>query len=69
MDEPLRSRFLSYLECLESGGREQVVSYLRMIEARAYVLDTLRAMAVTLKFFVSQLPSERRMLLAAPLAG
>jgi integrase/recombinase XerC len=68
MDEQLRSRFLSYLECLEPGGREQVIAYLRMIEARAYVPDTLRAAATTLKFFVTQLPSERRALLAGDLA-
>lgn len=68
MDAPLRSCFLSYLECLEPGGREQIIAYLRMIEARAYVLDTLRAAATTLKFFVSQLPSERRVLLAGDLS-
>jgi integrase/recombinase XerC len=68
MDEQLRSRFLSYLECFEPGGREQVIAYLRMIEARAYVLDTLRAAATTLKFFVTQLPSERRVLLAGDLS-
>jgi len=68
MDEPVRSRFLPYLSCFEPGGREQVIAYLRMIEARAYVPDTLRAAATTLKLFVSQLPSERRALLADDLA-
>jgi integrase/recombinase XerC len=67
MDEQLRSRFVSYLSCLEPGGCAQAVAYLCMIEARAYTPDTLRAFATTLKFFVSGLPDGRRALLAGDL--
>jgi site-specific recombinase XerD len=68
MDESVRSRFLAYLECLDSGGREQVIGYLRVIEARSYAPDTLRCAATALKLFVSSLPEERRALLSRDLS-
>lgn len=68
MDESVRSRFIAYLSCLKPSGQEQVISYLRMIEARSYTPDTLRYAAAALKLFVSVLPGERRALLAGDLA-
>ena len=67
MDESVRSCFLAYLECLEPAGREQALSYLRMIEARSYAPDTLRYAAAALKLFVSELPAGRRALVAGDL--
>lgn len=68
MDQTLRPCFLPYLQSLEPSGREQVITYLRALEARAYSPDTLRAYAATLKIFVSKLPDERRALLSRDLA-
>lgn len=68
MDESVRSRFLAYLGCLAPAGREQVLSYLRMIEARSYAPDTLRYAAAALKLFVSELPEVRRALVADDLS-
>lgn len=68
MGEPVSSRFIPYLECLAPGGREQVLSYLRMIKARAYTPDTLRHAATALKLFVSRLPDGRRVVVAGDLA-
>jgi site-specific recombinase XerD len=68
MDDPFRTRFLAQLESLGPAARAQATSYLRMIEARSYAPDTLRAVASTLKLLVRSLPAERRATVAGDLS-
>ena len=68
MDQLRSARFLSHLSCLEQTSRQQVISYLQMLYARAYAPDTLYAVAVAVKKFVLLLPSARGALLSADLA-
>jgi hypothetical protein len=43
MDQLLSARFLPHLSCLEQTSREQVITYLQRLHARAYMPDTLYA--------------------------
>lgn len=67
MDDLLRSRFRTYLSCLGEDSFEQIFSYLRVLDARAYAPDSLRAAATAVKLFVSRLPDDRQALLAGDL--
>lgn len=64
MDDLLRTRFRRYLVCLTDNGFEQILSYLRVLDARAYAPDTLRAAATAVKLFITQLPEPRRAVVA-----
>ena len=43
MDQLRSARFLPPLSCLEHTSRQQVISYLQALHARAYSPDTLYA--------------------------
>lgn len=60
MDELLRTRFRSYLSCLEPAGYAQVSAYLQTLHARNYAPTTLYAVAGAVKKFVLLMPAARR---------
>lgn len=68
MDQLRSARFLPHLSCLEHTSRQQVISYLQALHARAYSPDTLYAVAGAVKKFVLLAPSARGALLSADLA-
>ena len=68
MDDLLCSRFRSYLSCLGDSRSGQVLSYLRVLDARAYAAETLRAAATAVKVFVAGLPEDRRESVAGDLS-
>lgn len=68
MNQLCSARFLSHISCLEQTSREQVITYLQLLHARAYAPDTLYAVTCAVKKFVLLLPSARGALLSVALA-
>ena len=68
MDELLRARLLRHLACLQQVSREQVITYIETLHARAYAPDTLYAVAGAVKKFVLLLPESRRAFVSHDLA-